>query len=265
CHQFAHEIVHAGCVAARPIEAGDEAEFDRVVADIEDDGSPTARGDRGARCTGIGPGDNDRRLSSDEISGQQWEPVVLPLSIAILDCYVPVFDVARFGQGPEKCRQIRRARSWRSRVKKADHRHRWLLRPGRERPRGGRAAERGQQFPSSDGDCHTRLPCEVRKENDTTPRECRLHAQGGLDSGAGCTEKKDERLSPLSPLASKVRRNSSRPVLRCHLANRALAKTVFLARPRTHKSRLFGDRWLAAIRARSEQSVLNFIASRSSF
>src|SRR6516164_3738598 len=111
CHQFAHKIVHAGCVAARPIEAGDETEFDRVVGDIEDDGSPTARGDRRAPCTGIGPGDNDRRLSSDEISGQQWEPVVLPLSIAILNCYVAVFDVARFGQGLDKCRQIRRGRS----------------------------------------------------------------------------------------------------------------------------------------------------------
>ena len=39
CHQLAHEIIHARCVAARPTEAGDEAEFDWVLADIEDDGS----------------------------------------------------------------------------------------------------------------------------------------------------------------------------------------------------------------------------------
>ena len=47
---------------------------------------------------------------------------------------------------------------------------------------------------------------------------------------------KDERLSPVSPLASsvqgmteqKVQRNSARLGLRCHLANRDLAKTVFL-------------------------------------
>src|SRR5215813_7339191 len=43
------------------------------------------------------------------------------------------------------------------------------LRPRRERPRH-EAAERDQQFPPSDGDCHTPLPCEVRKCNDTTPR-----------------------------------------------------------------------------------------------
>jgi hypothetical protein len=38
------------------------------------------------------------------------------------------------------------------------------------RPRGRRAAEYGQQFPPSGGDCHTPLPCEARKRNDTTPR-----------------------------------------------------------------------------------------------
>src|SRR5262249_38414506 len=141
CHQFAHERVHAGGVAARPIETGDETEFDRVVSDVEDDGSPAARSDRRARCIFIGSGDDNHHLSSYEISGQQGETVVLSLSIAILDCYVLVFDIARFGQGPEKCREIRRHWSWRSGMKKPDHRHWRLLRAHRERPRGCRAAE----------------------------------------------------------------------------------------------------------------------------
>jgi len=38
-----------------------------------------------------------------------------------------------------------------------------------------------------------------------------------------------------------------------------------LARGSTDESRLFGNRWFAAIRARSEQSVLSFVANRSSF
>jgi hypothetical protein len=42
-----------------------------------------------------------------------------------------------------------------------------LLRARRERPRN-RTAECSQQFPPSDGDCHTPLPCEVRKG--TIPR-----------------------------------------------------------------------------------------------
>src|SRR5262245_39135583 len=58
-----------------------------------------------------------------------------------------------------------------------------LLRPRRERPCSRCAAECGQQFPPSDGDCHTPLPCEVRKGNDTTSRACGLHIQGGQDTG----------------------------------------------------------------------------------
>src|SRR5262245_3854119 len=43
----------------------------------------------------------------------------------------------------------------------ADARHSLaLLRARCERPRRCRAAESGQQFPPSDGDCHTPLPCE---------------------------------------------------------------------------------------------------------
>src|SRR6516164_11730246 len=50
---------------------------------------------------------------------------------------------------------------------------------GGQRPSCRRAAECDQQFPPSDGDRHTPLPCEVRKRNDTTPRWCSLHVQGG--------------------------------------------------------------------------------------
>src|SRR5262249_53613594 len=63
------------------------------------------------------------------------------------------------------------------------------LRARRERPCSRRAAECGQQFPPSDGDCHAPLPCEVRKGTIARHEGCRLHAQGGLDSGAGCTAK----------------------------------------------------------------------------
>ncbi len=71
CHQFAHERVHAGSVAARVTETGDETEFDRVLSNVEDDGGPAARRNRRARCIFIGPGNDDRCLSSDEISSQQ--------------------------------------------------------------------------------------------------------------------------------------------------------------------------------------------------
>src|SRR5215831_2168618 len=53
-----------------------------------------------------------------------------------------------------------------------------LLCARREWPRGS-GAECDQQFPPFDGDCHTPLPCEVRKGNDTTSRACSLHVRGG--------------------------------------------------------------------------------------
>src|SRR5262249_44225089 len=66
----------------------------------------------------------------------------------------------------------------------------------RERPRR-RPAECSQQFPPSDGDCHTPLPCEVRKRKDTTSRACSLHVQGGQDAGCcrPASASKAERLS----------------------------------------------------------------------
>src|SRR5215469_16341143 len=61
----------------------------------------------------------------------------------------------------------------REHTQKSDARHRAGLPPSRrERPRGCRAAECSQQFPPSDGDCHTPLPCEVRRK--------RYHATSAL-------------------------------------------------------------------------------------
>src|SRR5262249_47594967 len=84
----------------------------------------------------------------------------------------------------------------------ANGRHLRLLRPHRERPRDRRAAECSQQFPPSHGDCHTPLPCEVRKWNDSTPRVRSLHVQGGQNAGCcrPASGSKAERLSfPLCP------------------------------------------------------------------
>src|SRR5262249_46853574 len=57
-------------------------------------------------------------------------------------------------------------------AQKSDGRQPRRLRARRERPRCCRPAEGSQQFPPSDGDCHTPPPCEVRKGNDTTSRAC---------------------------------------------------------------------------------------------
>ena len=75
--------------------------------------------------------------------------------------------VTEFGHAPLEGSIMRRPSRQDARVANAEHLR--LLRARRERPRSRPAAERDQQFPPSDGDCHTPLPREVRKWNDSTP------------------------------------------------------------------------------------------------
>src|SRR6516225_4124094 len=91
---------------------------------------------------------------------------------AVFDHDVLALDEARFLQALTEGGHEVHSVSERGVPQEPDHRHRRLLRVRRERPGCRRAAECDQQLPPSDGDCHTPLPCEVRKENDTTPRAC---------------------------------------------------------------------------------------------
>jgi Activator of Hsp90 ATPase homolog 1-like protein len=105
------------------------------------------------------------------------QPGNLIIRIAIIDNSVLSLDKAFFLQAlAERDDKVLERRGRRA-AEKADHGHRALLRTRRERLCRRRAAERpcsraaecGQQFPPSDSDCHAPLPCEVRKDNDTTP------------------------------------------------------------------------------------------------
>src|SRR5215471_10283934 len=106
--------------------------------------------------------------------------IVLTVEPVVLHSHVLAFEITRFFTEPFKRRGgLALGRTGRHTADTADYRHRRLLRACRERPCGRRAAACGQQFPPSDCDCHTPLPREVRKDNDTTPRACSLHVQGG--------------------------------------------------------------------------------------
>src|SRR5262249_20357688 len=93
--------------------------------------------------------------------------------------HVLALDKASFAQALPECRHAKGVRHCRTGPEVADNWHRASLRACRERPRGRRTAERSQQFPPSDGDCHTPLPREVRRNNDTTPSPCSLHIKEG--------------------------------------------------------------------------------------
>src|SRR5262249_61880151 len=64
-----------------------------------------------------------------------------------LDPHVLAFDVAFFIQTSTICAQMGRRRSRRLKAEKPDHRHRWLLRARRERPRGRAAEQRYERAP----------------------------------------------------------------------------------------------------------------------
>src|SRR5215471_3742786 len=99
--------------------------------------------------------------------------IVLTVEPVVLHSHVLAFEITRFFTEPFKKRGgLALGRTGRHTADKADYRHGRLLRARRERPRRRRAAECGQQFPPSDGDCHTPLPCEVRKWDDSTPPAC---------------------------------------------------------------------------------------------
>jgi hypothetical protein len=137
-----------------------------------------------------------------KVRHQKPQPVSLMLARAVFDRDVSALDEACFLQAPvERNHEVHRHVSERS-TEETHRRHRRRLRARREWPSRRCAPECGQQFPPSDGDRHTPLPCEVRKGNDTTSRESVVFPFKEGWTPALAAQQKDERLSPLSPLAS---------------------------------------------------------------
>src|SRR5262249_61858010 len=111
-----------------------------------------------------------RHLTAYQIGCEVGQSVGLVLRPAILDRHILALDVAGFTKALAECGQIACTINRPRAAKESYHRHRRLLRPHRERPCGRGAADCSQQFPSSDADCTTPLPPEVRAGKAPTPR-----------------------------------------------------------------------------------------------
>src|SRR5215472_1892608 len=166
----------AGDIAARTRDTRDEASTDRVDDEGEHDRDCLRRLLQGSS--------NWPRLCKDHFGPQcnklpgERLHLCAGRRIAIVDVDVAVLR-------PSKLSQFLLERVYVRIIEADEHTDASLsklLCTRRERPRR-RAAECGQQFPPSDDDCHTPLPCEVRKGNDTTSRACSLAVQGGQDAG----------------------------------------------------------------------------------
>ena len=99
---------NAGHVSTRPVEGGDQAVFDRVVANGEDDRYRSRR-----RLGGAGHGiaahcSDHRHFAADEIGRQFREVVAFVASPAEFDGDVLTFDEARLAQAlAERSHEIR--------------------------------------------------------------------------------------------------------------------------------------------------------------
>src|SRR5262249_4369275 len=156
---------------------------------MRDRGSANAKGDRdpcgrsfGRKRRRIANRSDNGDATADEVGHERRQAVVLAGKPVVLDRHVLALDVARFAKAFTKRGCMAYGTIERSTAEKPHHRHRRLLRVRRQGPRRPRAAESSQQSPPSDGDCHTPLPCEVRKRNDITPRACSLD----VSRRAGC-------------------------------------------------------------------------------
>src|SRR5262249_57218731 len=136
----------AGQIPARPSEAGNEANSHRVITGHEDDGDRRRcrLGWEYRRSTGRSDYGN---LTTNQISCQRLQPLVLALGPAVFDRHVLALDEARVCQALAERPQSFRDRIGRSGVQIPDHRHRRLLRPRRERP-DRRAAEQRDELPT---------------------------------------------------------------------------------------------------------------------
>src|SRR5262245_57807304 len=151
---------------------------DRVSTEAKRDRDRRRRGFSCKRGR-IAQGSDSCNATADEVTHERRQAIVLAAEPMVLNDSVLAFNVAGFTEAfRERCRMASGAIE-RSTTDKADHRQLLrLLRARRERPPSNRAAERGQQFPPSDGDFHTPLPCEVRKGKNTTTRHAVPNSRG---------------------------------------------------------------------------------------
>ena len=149
--ELAGEKVNSGNVSPRPGYAGDETEFNWVIAGDKDDGNSRGRRlgrERGRVASSRGDHGN---ASGDQFFRKLRQAIVLPFSPAVLDDHVLPLDKAGIPEAVAEPTQTVLQPLWRSLVEKSEHRHRLLLRARPTRPCGCRPAEQRDEFASFHG------------------------------------------------------------------------------------------------------------------
>jgi hypothetical protein len=199
--QLDDEKVDAGQVAARPCEARHQPVPDRVVPDIEDDGSRRGRC-LGRERRGHAPGcDNHGNAAANKVGRQRRQALKLIVGPAVFDRQVFALDIAGILEALTESAHRLHVSLGRLRMQEADDRHCWLLRPRRKWPRGCRTAECCDELPTPHGLCpqaedhtlphHSKKPCCASQQYFTADRQLWVNR---ATSGTGS----DFRVSPKS-------------------------------------------------------------------
>jgi len=134
-----------GDVAARPVEAGNEGELERVGGHVEDDWNGRRCRLGGHRRRGTADRNDRRNVPVDQLRRQRRQAIVMTLRPAVFEPHILTFDIAGRFQALMNRGHIARVRRGRRRAEKTDYRH--LLRARRERPGGRRAADERDELP----------------------------------------------------------------------------------------------------------------------
>jgi hypothetical protein len=101
-----------GGVAARPVEAGNEANFHRVSANDEDDGNRRRRCFGCKRSRGADRCDDDSHPPANQVRREIRQALVVTFAPAIFDGDILTFDVTGFAQTlAERGHEISKRRS----------------------------------------------------------------------------------------------------------------------------------------------------------
>src|SRR5262249_30860702 len=131
---------NTGDVSARPVEAGDEPEFDWVCAGDKDDGNTRRRGLGCEHCRWSERADR-RHLALDKIGRHCRQRIITIRYPAVFDRHTLTLDIAHFVETAAECSIEINGNRLRQAAEISDHRDRWLLRACRQRPHRCRAAD----------------------------------------------------------------------------------------------------------------------------
>src|SRR6516164_256260 len=145
CHLFGEKI-NSRRIAPRTGKAGHKTKLDRIPRYTEYDWDRCSYRFGRARRRPAARDSDHRHWAANQIGHQCRQPIVLALQPVVLDSDVLPFDVTGFLETFTERGHITRSDFRSPRVQKLDHRHRRLLRARRERPRGRRAANQGDEL-----------------------------------------------------------------------------------------------------------------------